>query len=53
MLRMAVVPRYRFPAPVKTPKTDEEWFDKYFQVMKPPKTTNTTSAVTNAPAGAP
>ena len=40
MLRMAVTPRFQFPAPVKEPKTEEEWFDKYFQVMKPPKTTN-------------
>jgi len=42
MLRMAVAPRFEFPAPVKDPKTEQEWFDKYFQVMKPPKTTNAT-----------
>lgn len=38
MLRLAIAPRFQFPSPVKNPKTEQEWFDKYFQVMKPPKT---------------
>jgi hypothetical protein len=39
-LRMAVAPRFQFPAPVEKPNTEQEWFDKYFQILKPPPTTN-------------
>lgn len=40
MLRVAVVPRYEFPAPIKEPQTEQEWFDKYFQIIRAPKSTN-------------
>jgi hypothetical protein len=43
-LRVAIVPRFEFPAPVKEPKTEQEWFDKYFQIVRAPKNTNTTAA---------
>ena len=40
MLRVAIVPRYEFPSPVKEPKTEQQWFDKYFQIIRAPKSTN-------------
>ncbi len=46
MLRVAILPRYEFPAPVKEPKSDRQWFDKYFQVLHAPKSTNTVSETT-------
>jgi hypothetical protein len=33
VVQLAVVPRFRFPAPVRTPKTPREWFDKHFQIV--------------------
>ena len=47
-LRSAVAPRYQFPSPVKDPKTEKDWFDKYFQMLKPAKTTNAVSETTNS-----
>jgi len=33
-LRVAIVPRYEFPAPgPENPKTPQEWFDKRFQIV--------------------
>ena len=43
MLRVAILPRYEFPSPVKEPKTEQQWFDKYFQVYRAPKSTNAVS----------
>ena len=40
MLRVAIVPRFEFPSPVNIPKTEQEWFDKYFQIIRAPKSTN-------------
>jgi hypothetical protein len=52
-LRAAFVPRFEFPSPVKDPKSDREWFDKYFQILHPPGSTNAaTQTVTNASAAA-
>jgi hypothetical protein len=65
MLKIAVVHRFQFPSPVKEPKSPQEAFDKYFQVVRAPKSTNdapekaaepgktkpaATEAATNAPA---
>ncbi len=32
-LRAAIVPRYDFPAPKDDPKTTQDWFTRYFQVV--------------------
>jgi hypothetical protein len=33
-LRVAIVPRYEFPAPgPENPKTPQEWFDRHFQIV--------------------
>lgn len=41
-LRVAIVPRYDFPAPgPESPSTPAEWFDKYFQIV----TSNTLASV--------
>ena len=40
MLRVAIVPRFEFPSPVNIPETEQEWFDKYFQIIRAPKSTN-------------
>lgn len=32
-LRTAIVPRYDFPAPKDDPKTTQDWFTRYFQVV--------------------
>ncbi len=40
MLKIAVVHRYQFPSPVSDPKSPQEAFDKYFQIMRAPKSTN-------------
>jgi hypothetical protein len=56
LLIVAVVPRFEFPAPVQQPKTQQEWFDKYFQVVRSPAATNKppskgkSAALTNTPA---
>ena len=35
---LAIVSRFTFPAPVEgTPKTQREWFDKYFEIATPDK----------------
>jgi hypothetical protein len=47
-LRAAVAPRFQFPSPVKDPKTEKDWFDKYFQMLKPAKTTNAVATPTNS-----
>lgn len=41
MLRVAIVPRFQFPSPVKEPKTPQEHFDKHYQILRAPKSTNT------------
>lgn len=34
ILRVAIVPRFTFPAPgPEKPATNQEWFDKYFQIL--------------------
>ncbi len=52
MLRIAVVPRYQFPAPVQEPKTPQEAFDKYFQIIRAPKSTNEPAETATAPDAA-
>lgn len=32
-LRAAIVPRYDFPAPKDDPKTTQDWFTRYFQIV--------------------
>ena len=35
IVQVAIVPRFIFPAPVRThPRTTREWFDKYFQIIR-------------------
>lgn len=36
VLLSAIVPRYEFPAPgPRKPKTNRQWFDRYFQILSP------------------
>ena len=36
ILVSAIVPRFEFPAPgPRKPKTEREWFDRYFQIITP------------------
>jgi len=39
ILLSAIVPRYEFPAPgPRKPKTERQWFDRYFQILSPDTT---------------
>jgi hypothetical protein len=33
IVELAIVPRFAFPAPIRTPQTPHEWFDKHFQIV--------------------
>jgi len=35
ILQLAIVPRFEFPAPgPQNPETDQQWFDRYFQIIR-------------------